>query len=112
MKDTMKDKTVLITGANSGIGKVAATRIAEEGATVVMVSRNRERGETALAEIKAHSGNEKVELMVADLSSMAQVRVLASDFKKKHHSLHVLLNNAGGIIGTRQVTWSAVACSP
>ena len=104
MTDTMKNKTVLITGANSGIGRVAALALAKEGATLVMVSRDRARGEAALADVKASTGNRSVELLIADMSSMRQVRALALDFRKNHGQLHLLINNAGGIIGERRVT--------
>jgi retinol dehydrogenase 12 len=100
----LRNKIVLITGANSGIGKVAAKALAKAGATLSMVSRNATRGEAALAEVKTASGNPNVELFVADLASMTQVRRLAADFRKKHGGLHLLINNAGGMIGERQLT--------
>ncbi len=90
----MKGKTCLITGANSGIGKVMALEIAKKGANVVMVCRSKEKGEAARNEIVKESGNESVELMLADLSLMKQVRNLAEEFKQKHDRLHVLINNA------------------
>jgi NAD(P)-dependent dehydrogenase (short-subunit alcohol dehydrogenase family) len=90
----MKGKTCLITGANSGIGKVMALEIAKRGANVVMVCRSRESGEAVKSEIVRESGNESVELMLADLSSMKQVRDLAVEFRQKHDKLHVLINNA------------------
>jgi NAD(P)-dependent dehydrogenase (short-subunit alcohol dehydrogenase family) len=104
VSDSMKNKTVLLTGANSGIGKVAALALAREGATLVMVSRDRGRGEAALNEVRAQSGNVKVELMLADLSVMAQVRRLADEYRRGHDRLHVLINNAGGMIGERRLT--------
>ena len=90
----MKGKVCMITGANSGIGKIMALELAKMGANVVMVCRNKERGEAAQKYIIAQSGNEDVELMVADLSLMKEVRRLADDFRKKHNHLHVLINNA------------------
>ena len=62
----ISDKIIMITGANSGIGKETALQVAARGARVVMVCRNRERGEPALAEIKARSGNDAVELAVRE----------------------------------------------
>lgn len=102
--NTMQGKVCLVTGSNTGIGKVTARELAKMGATVVMVCRNRSKGEAALAEIKAQSGNNQVDLLVADLSSLAAVRRLADDFKQKYTQLHVLINNAGAINGERKVT--------
>ncbi len=90
----MKGQTCLITGANSGIGKVMALEIAKEEAKVVMVCRSKERGEAARQEIVNESHSKSVELMLADLSSMQEVRNLAKEFKRNHDSLHVLINNA------------------
>jgi len=100
----MQGKICLVTGANSGIGYEAALALAQMGATVVMVCRNRAKGETAQAEIKTKSGNTAVDLMIADLSIQREVRRLADEFKAKYQKLHVLLNNAGGVHGQREVT--------
>lgn len=91
----MKGKVCLITGANSGIGKETALGLARMGATVVMVCRSKERGEAAMAEIMERSGNTSVDLMIADLSSQAQIRRLAQEFKDRYQRLDVLINNAG-----------------
>lgn len=90
----MKGRTCLITGANSGIGKVMALEIAKKGANVVMVCRSKDLGQVAQKEIISLSNNQSVELMLADLSSMKQVRKLAEKFKQKHDKLHILINNA------------------
>ncbi len=92
---SMDGRVCLITGANSGIGKAAATELAKMGATTVLVCRSRERGEAALAEIKKQNGNGSAELMIADLSSLQAVRQLADQFRRRHSRLHVLINNAG-----------------
>jgi NAD(P)-dependent dehydrogenase (short-subunit alcohol dehydrogenase family) len=91
---SMKGRTCLITGANSGIGKVMALEIAKKGANVVMVCRSKELGQAAQKEIVAQSNNQSVELLLADLSSMKQVRDLAEEFEQKHDKLHILINNA------------------
>src|SRR5438132_2232417 len=93
-KTTMKDKVVMITGANSGIGKASSLALAKMGANVVMVARNQEKGEDARSEIVKESQNNSVDLLVADLSSLESVRKLATDFQKKYSKLHVLVNNA------------------
>jgi NAD(P)-dependent dehydrogenase (short-subunit alcohol dehydrogenase family) len=100
----MKDKVVLITGANSGIGKAASLALAKMGATVVMVARNKEKGEAAKSEIIKDSGNNSVDLLLADLSSLESVRQLATEFEKKYSRLHVLTNNAGLFNQRRHVT--------
>jgi len=91
----MTAKICLITGGNSGIGRATALGLARMGATVIIVSRDKERGEVALADIIAKSGNRNVELMLADMSSQGSVRRLAIDFKARHQRLHLLVNNAG-----------------
>ncbi len=101
---TMKDKVVMVTGANSGIGKAASLALAKMGATVVMVARSRERGEAARSEIVRKSQNNAVDLLLADLSSLESVRILASEFRKKYSELHVLINNAGLFNQRRSVT--------
>ncbi len=100
----MKDKTCMITGANSGIGKYTAIGLAELGANIVMVCRNKGRGEEAQKEIIEKSGNESVDLLLADLSSQKEIRKLTSDFKRKHTNLHVLINNAGIILKNRTLS--------
>src|SRR2546430_13517810 len=103
-KSNMQGKVCLVTGSSSGIGKVAARELAKMGATVVIVCRNRTKGEAAQAEIKEASGNIQVDLIVADLSELSQVRRTASEFLQKYSQLHVLIHNAGGIHGERTVT--------
>src|SRR5689334_8420828 len=94
---SMTGKICLVTGATSGIGKETALALAKMGATVVLVGRDRSRAETTKAEIVAKSGNDAVDVMVADLSSQDSIRQLANDFKNKYPRLHVLVNNAGGV---------------
>jgi retinol dehydrogenase 14 len=100
----MGGKVVLITGGTSGIGRAAATALAAMGAEVVVTGRNRERGEEAVAEIKDVSGNERVSLMLADLSAQAEVRRLAEEFRVRHDRLDVLVNNAGLVQSKRVET--------
>jgi NAD(P)-dependent dehydrogenase (short-subunit alcohol dehydrogenase family) len=88
----------MITGATSGIGKAAAHALARLGPTLVLVGRDRERGERTVAEVIRESGNRDVELMLADLSSQQQVRRLARDFLASHRPLHILFNNAGVVL--------------
>lgn len=101
---SMKGKVCMVTGANSGIGRATATELAKMGASVVMVCRNREKGEAALSEIKRESGNDSIELMIADLSSLGSVLQLAGEFRARYQKLHVLVNNAGLFNLRRHVT--------
>src|SRR5918994_1886153 len=89
------EKVCLITGATSGIGKATAMGLANMGASVVMVGRDRGRGEAALAEIRDKSANASVNLMLADLSSQEEIRRLAHEFKEAYPRLDVLINDAG-----------------
>jgi NAD(P)-dependent dehydrogenase (short-subunit alcohol dehydrogenase family) len=100
----MNGKACMITGASSGIGKATALGLAKMGATVVMVCRNRGRGEAAMAETRAESGNQAVDLMLADLSSQASIRQLEDDFKDRYQQLQVLVNNAGVFLSQRSLT--------
>ena len=100
----MYGKTCLVTGANAGIGKATSTGLARMGATVVMVCRSRERGETALAEIAAKTGSPNLDLLIADLSSQGSIRKLARTVISRYPNLHVLINNAGTITNRRRLT--------
>ncbi len=90
----LSDKTVIVTGANAGIGKAAAVQLAELGANVVMACRSLERGAAALAEVKERSGNPMVELLRVDMSSQASIRKFADEFRGGHKRLDVLIHNA------------------
>jgi NAD(P)-dependent dehydrogenase (short-subunit alcohol dehydrogenase family) len=100
----MNEKICLVTGANSGIGKVTAKALAAGGATVIMVCRNRDKGEAARDEIVRETRNENVDLMIADLSDLSQIRRLAAGVKAKYRRLHALVNNAGSYNGERKLT--------
>jgi NAD(P)-dependent dehydrogenase (short-subunit alcohol dehydrogenase family) len=91
----MKGKICIVTGANSGIGKATAMGLAKMGATVVMLCRNKERGEEAQKEIIDLTGNTNVDLMLCDLASLKEIHSFVSEFKSKYQLLHVLINNAG-----------------
>ena len=104
MTTSMDGKICLITGANQGIGKETALGLARIGATVVMVSRDRAKGEAALADVRSRSGSANVTLVIADLASFESIRALAKEFLAHHERLHVLVNNAGAYNTTRTLT--------
>ena len=100
----MKDKTVLITGANAGIGLTTSVGLAKLGARVLMVSRDEGRGRKAHQLVKEKSGNSDVNLLISDLSDQDSIRKLAREVKEGFGELHVLLNNAAVIPRRREVT--------
>ena len=83
MANIMAGKRVLITGATDGIGRYAAKELAFMGAEVVVVGRNLEKAEATVREINAYSHKNKASYLLADLSSMAEVRQLAAGFQGK-----------------------------
>jgi NAD(P)-dependent dehydrogenase (short-subunit alcohol dehydrogenase family) len=100
----MRDKTILITGATSGIGFEAALELARRGARVVIVGRDPARTAAALQAITTRSGSREVSSLRCDFSSQAEIRRLADDFRRQHPRLDVLVNNAGQVNKTRRVT--------
>lgn len=99
----MSDKTCIVTGANSGIGKETAMALAEMGADVVLICRDRGRGEAAMADVVTQ-GDGTTDLLLADLGSQQQVRRVAAEFLAMSRPLHVLVNNAGVTLNKRQET--------
>jgi NAD(P)-dependent dehydrogenase (short-subunit alcohol dehydrogenase family) len=95
---SIQETTVLVTGATDGLGRSVAEELARIGAQVLVHGRNPDRGERAVAEIRRQTGNERVELHLADFADLDQVSALADDVERAHRQLHVLVNNAG--IGT------------
>lgn len=93
--DALGGKVAMVTGANSGIGKEIALGLAGMGANLVMVCRDRARGDAARADVQEKTGNPEVELLLADLSSQKSIRNLVQEFEARHNRLHVLINNAG-----------------
>src|SRR5262249_42315759 len=94
-------KTCLVTGANSGIGKETALGLARAGARVVLVCRNQQKGEQALAEIRRETSSSQLDLLVADMSSFGSVRALAAQVRQRYPRLEVLVNNAGAAVPRR-----------
>ncbi|MGE7612149.1 SDR family oxidoreductase [Paenibacillus sp. NPDC101420] len=100
----MRGKIALVTGANSGMGLATTVELARKGAKVIMVCRNRQRGEEALAAAKQKSRSEDIELMLCDLASLESIRSFAEEFTRKYPILDILINNAGVVTIKRQLT--------
>ena len=94
MNFDLTNKTIIVTGANSGIGKAASIQLAKLGAHVVMMCRNRERGEAALQDVRAASNSGKAELILVDMASQESVRKAVNEFLSKHTRLDALIHNA------------------
>ena len=100
--ESMKGRTVLVTGATAGIGRVTAKELANMGAKVVFIARNEEKARVTAAWIGAETGNKDVSYLLADFASLAQVRAAAERFSAEHGALDVLVNNAGAVFFNRQ----------
>jgi len=98
------ERIFVVTGANSGVGKSAARSLATRGARVIMVCRSRERGETALDEVRRQTGNDRLQLRVADLAELDQVRQLGGGLAEELDHLDGLVNNAGVVRTKRELT--------
>ncbi|HEX6270381.1 MAG TPA: SDR family oxidoreductase [Anaerolineales bacterium] len=94
MKYDLASKTIIVTGANSGIGKAASIQLAKLGAHIVMMCRNAERGQQALQEVRSASNSERVELILVDMASQKSVRNAVKEFLSRHLRLDVLIHNA------------------
>jgi NAD(P)-dependent dehydrogenase (short-subunit alcohol dehydrogenase family) len=103
---SLRGRTVLVTGSTDGVGRVVAKKLGEGGARVLVHGRNRERGEQVVSEIKRVGGT--ADLLIADLSSLAEVTKLAEAVSNATDRLEILINNAGvgsgGSHGTRQTS--------
>ena len=91
----LQGKTILITGGTSGIGRETAVNLAKMGAQVVVTGRDQERGKQGIEDIQKRSGSNTVDLMLADLSLMSEVRRFAAEFQQRFDRLDVLINNVG-----------------
>src|SRR5262245_46150033 len=100
----MHGKVVVITGATSGIGQVTAERLAGMGARLVVVGRDRTRGEAALGRLRERGPGVAHRVHYADLSSMAETKRVAAEIAAAERRVDVLVNNAGALFNTRQVT--------
>ncbi|CAI9728336.1 Hypothetical predicted protein [Octopus vulgaris] len=87
-------KTVLITGATSGIGKSTAFELATYGARIILACRNRQKAEATCEEIQQKTGNDNIKVLDLDLSDLDSVKLAAEEVKKTESRLDILINNA------------------
>jgi NAD(P)-dependent dehydrogenase (short-subunit alcohol dehydrogenase family) len=100
----LEGRTVVVTGASSGIGRATALGLAAEGARLILVGRTPERCEETLAEVRRRSRRDDAVMLRADLSSLKEVRRLAEEVQARADRLHVLVNNAGVTLLRRETT--------
>ncbi len=100
----MKGRVCLVTGATNGIGKAIAADLAQQGATVLLHGRSREKTERTRAHLVSVTGNEDIHALLADFASLADVRALAEQVRAIDGGLHVLANNAGVLTDHRQTS--------
>lgn len=103
--NSLEGRVALITGANTGIGKVTALELARRGARVIVGVRSPEKMEPVLAESRAAIGRDAIEVLPLDLADFASVRAFASNVLAQAPALHLLINNAG-LAGARGLTKS------
>jgi retinol dehydrogenase 12 len=99
----LADRTFIITGANTGIGKITALELARRGARVILACRSKERTLPVIEEIRRETNNDRIELVPLDLSDLASVRACAKELLDRKLPIHGLINNAG-LAGQRGVT--------
>jgi NAD(P)-dependent dehydrogenase (short-subunit alcohol dehydrogenase family) len=100
----MQGKVVVITGATSGIGRIAAAELAAQGARMVLVARDRGRAEATLAQLRVRGPNVAHRAHIADLSQLAEMKRVGAEIAAAEPRIDVLINNAGNIFGTRGLT--------
>jgi len=100
----LQGKTVLITGADGGIGSETTKALAKKGATIIMACLDLNDATPVYQEIKQESGNENIEMMQVDLASLSSTREFARQFSQKYQQLNVLINNAGVFCWKREET--------
>jgi NAD(P)-dependent dehydrogenase (short-subunit alcohol dehydrogenase family) len=100
----MKGKTVVVTGGTSGIGEVAAEKLAEMGARIVLVARDRSRGEGTLARLREKALGLAHTVHYADLTRISEMKRVAAEVAEAEPRIDVLVNNAGAMFSTRKLT--------
>jgi len=100
----MKGKTVVITGGTSGIGEIAAEQLAQIGARIVLIARDKSRGEATLARLRERAPGLAHTVHYADLARIPEMKRVAAQIARSEPRIDVLINNAGAMFGSRQLT--------
>jgi NAD(P)-dependent dehydrogenase (short-subunit alcohol dehydrogenase family) len=100
----MKGKTVVITGGTSGIGEIAAEQLAQMGARIVLIARDKSRGEATLARLRERGPGLAHTVHCADLARIPEMKRVAAQIAESEPRIDVLINNAGAMFGSRQLT--------
>ena len=100
----MKGKVVVITGGTSGIGEVAAETLAQMGARIILVARNKSRADATLVRLRRSGPGVAHSVYFADLSRLAEMKRLAAEIADREPPIDILINNAGALFGTRRLT--------
>src|SRR5208282_760224 len=100
----MKGKTVVITGGTSGIGEIAAEQLVQMGARIVLIARDKSRGEATLAQLRERAPSLAHTVHYADLTRIPEMKRVAAQIAESEPRIDVLINNAGAMFGSRQLT--------
>jgi NAD(P)-dependent dehydrogenase (short-subunit alcohol dehydrogenase family) len=107
----VQGKVVVITGATSGIGEVAARRLAAMGARMVLIARDKNRGEAVLAQLRAAGPDISHSIHYGDLSRISEMKRLALEIAAVEPRIDVLINNAGALFASRKLTEDGLECT-
>jgi NAD(P)-dependent dehydrogenase (short-subunit alcohol dehydrogenase family) len=107
----MRGKTVVITGGTSGIGEVAALALAKMGARIVLVARDRSRGDATLARLRDNAPGIAHSIHFADLLRLAEMKRVAAQIADRESRIDVLINNAGALFASRRLTEDGLECT-
>ena len=107
----MKGKTVVITGGTSGIGEIAAERLAQMGARIVLIARDKSRGKVTLARLHEKAPDLAHTVHYADLTRISEMKRVAAEIASQEPRIDVLINNAGAMFSSRRLTEDGLECT-
>jgi NAD(P)-dependent dehydrogenase (short-subunit alcohol dehydrogenase family) len=111
MRSLMRGKTVVITGGTSGIGEVAAVALAKMGARIILVARDKSRGDATLARLRDSAPGIAHSVHFADLLRLAEMKRVAAQIADHDSRIDILINNAGALFATRRLTEDGLECT-
>jgi NAD(P)-dependent dehydrogenase (short-subunit alcohol dehydrogenase family) len=107
----MEGKTVVITGATSGIGEIAAERLAQVGARIVLIARDKSRGEATLARLHEKAPDLAHTVHYANLTRIFEMKRVAAEIASQEPRIDILINNAGAMFANRRLTEDGLECT-